>query len=56
MIPVLNFDLFACQAEADETAGQEISRHIFRLFRDDHSLDSNPLMRRNNLSSSNPLL
>lgn len=44
------------QAEADDKAGKALDRYIFREFRDDSSLDTNPLMRKNNLTRSNPLL
>jgi hypothetical protein len=44
------------QAEADAKAGKAIDRMMFRAFRDDSYWDTNPLLRRNNLSSSNPLL
>lgn len=59
-LPDLNFIIGNCahilQAEADGKAGKEVDRYIFRLFRDDSALDTNPLMRYNNLSSNNPLL
>lgn len=43
------------QAETDERVSKAIDRYMFRAFRDDES-DSNPLLRKNNLSVSNPLL
>ncbi len=47
------------QAEADEAAGRALARAVYRAFNDSNGVrapDSNPLLRRNKLSASNPLL
>ena len=44
------------QAEADEKMAKAIDQKIFRAFDSSSELDTNPLLRRNNLSVSNPLL
>ena len=47
------------QAEADDAAGKAISQYMYRAFNDIGDVptaDSNPLVRRNNLSKTNPLL
>ena len=47
------------QAEADDAAGKAISQYMYRAFNDIGDVptaDSNPLVRRNKLSKTNPLL
>ena len=47
------------QAEADDAAGKALARAVYRAFSDVNGAaapDSNPLLRRNKLSASNPLL
>jgi hypothetical protein len=47
------------QAEVDEAASKAIQRYIFMAFNDttgEATADSNPIMRENRLTSSNPLL
>ena len=48
------------QSEVDDAAGQKISRFMYNAFKDGDaagdSADNNPLLRRNKLSSTNPLL
>ncbi|KAK9840542.1 hypothetical protein WJX81_000450 [Elliptochloris bilobata] len=46
------------QAEADDAAGKALARAVYRAFSDSNgpsAPDSNPLLRRNKLSASNPL-
>lgn len=47
------------QAEADDAAGRAIQQYMYRAFNDmsgEATSDSNPLLRKNTLSRSNPLL
>lgn len=47
------------QAEADEAAGKAIQRYMYRAFNEmsgEPTSDSNPLLRQNKLSRTNPLL
>ena len=47
------------QAEADDAAGKAIQRYMYRAFNDmsgEPTSDSNPLLRQNKLSRTNPLL
>ena len=48
------------QSEVDDAAGQKISRFVYNAFKDGgatgYGADNNPLLRRNKLSSTNPLL
>ena len=47
------------QAEADDAADKALSRYLYRAFSDAggySSTDNNPLLRRNKLSRTNPLL
>ena len=55
LLPVAEMVMHALQAEADDEVSKAIDRYMFRAFRDDNA-DTNPLLRRNNLSASNPLL
>lgn len=47
------------QADVDDAAGKAIARYLHMAFRDGTgapTADDNPLMRRNRLSATNPLL
>lgn len=47
------------QAEVDEARNRALAKALYREFNDTggyHSADSNPLLRKNKLSASNPLL
>lgn len=47
------------QTEADEAAGKALQRYMYRAFNDlsgAPTTDSNPLVRQNKLSRTNPLL
>ena len=56
--PVLLF-VQVMQAEADSAAGKALARAVYRAFSNTNAPsapDSNPLLRHNKLSASNPLL
>lgn len=58
-LPILLPAAQVAQAEADEAAGRALASAVYRAFREHtgpSAPDSNPLLRRNKLTASNPLL
>ena len=61
ILPILKhvYHVQILQAEADEAAGKAIQRYMYRAFNEmsgEPTSDSNPLLRQNKLSRTNPLL